>query len=164
MDTKTLALDAFRILSSGRTVDQPDGMVIDNDWSVVYNDRTGQSKRVLLHVASSMVFKYNPYGYRMENPDWSGRTVGTVDFDGIWYNVRLPRFEYHTIDGEPIEVQEFVQGEFCECSTRPYDYENRCPRPRLLRDATDCNDCHCGNWKFCNDGTIVLFDFDGIRL
>lgn len=168
MNVTELAAEANRLFHEGAANGTPDGTVYENVWRSVYNNHTGQSKRVLLHTAANLVFKWNPWNSMWGGYDqsWSERVVGSVNVEGKTYTVRLPYFEYVKFpeNDSLVEIQEFVDGQFCECSTRPYDYNNRCPMPPLLREATNCNDTHCGNWKFCTDGTIVLFDFDGIRL
>jgi hypothetical protein len=111
------------------------------------NESTGQSKIVLYHEETGFVFKRS---YGCERWTLSGSYIGTVNFDGIDYRVRLPEF-YNFGD---VVAQEYIGGPMHDCNG-----QWSCEHTRALSLATGYNDCHAGNWKIHN-GEVVLFDFD----
>ncbi len=127
-----------------------DGIELAPGFFNVHNKRTGQSKTVLYHEESGYIFK----NYFPDRARWteSGSYIGVVDdFDGVTYNVRIPRF--HTF--EDVTAQEYIPGEEHTC---PNSY-GHCDHAKLVSQATGYRDAHNGNWKIFN-GEIVLFDFD----
>jgi hypothetical protein len=114
----------------------------------LYNERTSQSKTVLLHLESGYIFK-RTYGY--ERWTASGTYLGEVTWDDITYRIRLPRF-YMFGD---VTAQEYIDGEWHDCP----QHVASCAHTWELSQVTGYSDCHVGNWQVFN-GEIVLFDFD----
>lgn len=127
----------------------------------VYNNATGQSKRVVLHPESGCLFKTVWADPEIDVERLSGRYLGTVNFEDGPHLVRLPNFDYIYTDNGIVEVQEYVIGESCDCDSYR-DCRNNHTAP--LAEVTQCYDTHRGNWKMTASGEIVLFDFDGIRV
>lgn len=156
MNIETLAQDANEIIS-----DMPYSMRCDHGIEVapgffnLYNTMTGQSKPVLYHPESGLVFKQY---FGSIKPNASKRYLGEFTMYRKTFRVRLP--EFHVIevnDTCSIHAQEYVAGEICACG------HAWCEHSRGLRDVTKCFDTHSGNWKIVGD-EIVLFDFEGINL
>ena len=156
--TKALATVAANLLnehSSWSGLGNEHGLELAEGFFVIHNDDTGQSKTVLLHAETDLIFKH----------DWedtphsvSGRRICTVNLDGKEYTVRLPKFESFEIDGETIAVQEYVRGEKC-CD----EVGGWCSHAYTMRRETKCFDTHNGNYRVVGK-EVVLFDFEGIDL
>lgn len=135
-------------------------------FKTVYNDWAGQSKAVLHHLETNLIFKaeYWPEQY----PNSSRRYVGEVTFhdNGVegcnpgTYKVRLPEFHVIDVPGEEgaVLAMEYVEGDLC-CGT----YGGWCEHAHAMCKATNCRDAHNGNYLI-KDGEVVLFDFEGIVL
>lgn len=135
------------------------GIEVAPGWFNIYNEKTGQSKRVLYHEGTGMLFKTPCYaGYSAAN--LSNKFLGYVTFDDVTYPVRLPFFQQYPLGGERfVEVQEYILGINCGCDEIPGSYT--CRHSDEVRRATGERDAHWGNWKIWN-GEVVLFDFEGL--
>lgn len=163
MNIETLAQAASQVFAAHpRSVFREDGTELASGFSTLYNTVTGQSKDVLLHVASRFVFKKHTGWHTQYPTSLSRKVLCDVVLEGdLLFTVRLPEFHYFRFGGFTVEVQEFVDGEACGC-TEGYGW---CEHTKALKEATGVSDCHRGNWKISGDGSeIVLFDFDGIRV
>lgn len=167
MDTQTLANEAFaaiKVIDSFEWQDQHiHGIEVTPGFFNVYNETTGQSKTVVFHPESGLLFKRTFWGqWASEAVKASNRHLGEIEVDYVTYPVRLPYFEFVQMLDERetfIEIQEFIYGESCSCDDYAY-----CAHRGELRTLTGYLDCHRGNWKITPEGEIVLFDFDGMRL
>lgn len=134
------------------------GVEVAEGFFVVYNTDTGQSKQVLWHEPTDRIFKWIYSDWSKVKLSYSGLLIGEAFFDGAYYPVRLPEFEYFDYGHRTVEVQEYVRGAACGCDWRD------CPHGPEIRRVTGVLDTHQGNWKFNEKGEIVLFDFDGIEV
>jgi hypothetical protein len=158
-DYKDLAEQAARAINfSPYEVRTMHGVEIADGFFNVYNQETGQSKTVVFHPESGMVFKLG-YGPRYST-NHSGRVIGEVRWDGVTYPVRLPIFDYFDTAGGWVEMQECIEGAHCGC-----DGYGRCEHMDDMETATKCGDTHRGNWKIAaHADEVILFDFDGMPL
>lgn len=160
MNVTELAREARELFDTANYDDfRTNGIEVAPGWTTVFNEATGQSKRVLLNVAASLVFKYN-YGSAHDTPaNASQRAICEVTIEEGTFTVRLPYFETIEVEGSWIEVQEFVNGRTCMHFGDTFD----CLCVREMRRNSGCFDTHNGNWLIVGN-EIVLFDFDGIKL
>jgi len=157
MDIKEL-MDTAReiIVGMPHSLHRMHGVEVAPGWFNIYNEITGQSKTVLYHPESNLIFKrdYNDYDNK-----YSRLHLGVITIEGKTYNVRLP--EFHS-EGS-FTAQEYVNGTMCPCNQKDEGYFYMCPHVNEVKTLTRCRDAHAGNWKVIND-EVVLFDFDGIIL
>ena len=160
MDIETLAKTAAVVISSmPGYLSRDHGVEVASGFFNVYNALTGQSRWVLYHPESDYVFKTTST-WEVKEPENSGQHLGTVTLDGKTYQIRYPRMFYFDVDGETIEVQEYVHGESDPCLDTDSDgiVNAWCEHALLLASASGLSDCHTGNWKIAGD-EIVIFDF-----
>ncbi len=153
-NTQTLASEACDLMNSMRWDDR-DGHEVAPGFLNIYNRTTGQSKTVLLHPESGLIFK-EVYDAAEVDTSNSNRFIAHVLLNAVSFPIRLPYFEVFQFGDRYICAQEYVQGEFCACGG------GSCENSWAIRSASRCQDAHCGNYKIVN-GEIVLFDFEGIR-
>jgi hypothetical protein len=154
-DKEALAKTAARIMSTlSWDLRETDGIEIEPGFFNVWNTVTGQSRKVLFHPESGFIFK--PTYVESQPREWSGRSLGEVNFDGVTYPVRLPEYSVVMVGGRAISVEEYIYGEPCGCGEGGW-----CDHSETLQSAVKMTDTHNGNWKIQGD-EIVIFDFESL--
>lgn len=157
MDMQLIAEKAFQLMqgASPRDGEHSNGDELAPGFFFLYHAPTGQSRTVIHHKETNTVFKEE---YDADPVRASGRSLGTVNFDGKEYPVRLPYFQVFNINGTDVSASEYVDGANCGCASYS------CGHARAMSRTTGYGDCHTGNWKINSKGEVVLFDFEGIQL
>lgn len=156
MDITDLAQQAYdAIRRANYSLRCMHGIELAEGFFVLYNTQTGQSKTVLYHPESGLVFKEDRYSHEPKRA--SNRFLGVVKWFDKTLNVRLPEFHLIKIDNTHISAQEYIMGDNCGCGG------HWCEHCTDVKTVSRCRDSHPGNWKIIDDD-VVLFDFDGIDL
>lgn len=159
MDIERLAKQAaVAIESTTYALQRMHGIEVAEGFFNIYNTVSGQSRVVLYHPESDLVFKESYYRY---DESASNQYLCEIEMDGVTYRVRYPKFFYVNVGSDTIEVQEYVRGVPDTCiEDLPENHgmvDCWCHHALLLAQVTGECDVHTGNWRFVGN-EIVIFD------
>lgn len=157
MDIETLATKAGRIFANWPMNAYDHGLELARGFFTVYNIVAGQSRHVLYHPKSDLIFKDGTYWSTLTESN-SNQNLAVVTLYGREFTVRFPRIHTFETKYGAVEVQEFVNGESDPCVSSKTGFSDAwCEHADILAKATGLCDTHTGNWKIVGN-EIVIFD------
>ena len=158
MDIEKLAFQAADIIDNVNWhITRMHGIEVARGFFNIYNVLSSQSRVVLYHPKSDLIFKQAEY----VDDSASNRYLGEVVLEGVTYRVRHPKVQYVDCEWVTIEVQEYVRGRLDPCLENTDERYGMvdcwCHHARMLGTQVGVLDTHSGNWKIVGN-EIVIFD------